>query len=215
MADFIRARSDEQKEQRMAEIKRVTDELFAEHPYHEITLAAIAEQLGWSRAALYKYVTTKEDIFLEICSEKQDEYYGALLTAYPAGSTYSPAVLTEVWVEQLASHRDYLNYCDLLFTIIETNSAVERLAAFKRHYYKGQDQLIARFAGNLGCDAAHASKLLNAVYYHAVGINGWCQENPLVDEAVKLAGITRRTVDFREEMRDFIGMCLAHYAAGA
>ena len=168
MADFIRARSDEQKEQRMAEIKRVTDELFAEHPYHEITLAAIAEQLGWSRAALYKYVTTKEDIFLEICSEKQDEYYGALLTAYPAGSTYSPAVLTEVWVEQLASHRDYLNYCDLLFTIIETNSAVERLAAFKRHYYEGQDQLIARFAGNLGCDAAHASKLLNAVYYHAV-----------------------------------------------
>ena len=36
-----------------------------------------------------------------------------------------------------------------------------------------------------------------------------------MDEAVKLAGITRRTVDFREEMRDFIGMCLAHYAAGA
>ena len=111
--------------------------------------------------------------------------------------------------------RDYLNYCDLLFTIIETNSRRRAPRRVQAALLRRPDQLIARFAGNLGCDAAHASKLLNAVYYHAVGINGWCQENPLVDEAVKLAGITRRTVDFREEMRDFIGMCLAHYAAGA
>ena len=124
MADFIRARSNEQKEQRMTQIKRVAEELFACSSYHEITLAAIAERLGWSRAALYKYVATKEDIFLEICSDKQDEYYDALLTAYPEGSAYSPAVLTEVWTEQLASHRDYLSYCALLFTIIETNSSI-------------------------------------------------------------------------------------------
>ncbi len=211
MADFKRARSEEQKEQRMAEIKRATDELFATHPYHEITLAAIAERLGWSRAALYKYVTTKEDIFLEICADKQASYNAALLTAYPAGSTYSPAVLTEVWSEQLVSHRDYFRYCDLLFTIIETNCTVERLAAFKTGYYAGQDALVERFSANLGIAPERAAQLLNAVYYHAVGINGWCQENPLVRQALELAGIDRRTVDFREEMRDFIAMCLGYY----
>ena len=66
MAEFVRARSDEQKEQRLSEIKQVTRNLFSELSYHEITLAAIAERLGWSRAALYKYVTSKEDIFLEL-----------------------------------------------------------------------------------------------------------------------------------------------------
>lgn len=211
MSAFIRARSDKQKEQRMAEIKQATDALFAAHPYHEITLAAIAEQLGWSRAALYKYVTTKEDIFLEICADKQDAYTADLLAAYPAGSTYSPAVLAEVWTEQLVSHRDYFRYCDLLFTIIETNCTVERLAAFKTRYYAGQDALIERFAQNLFADATRVGQLLNAVYYHAVGINGWCHENPLVMQAIELAGLERRTVDFREEMRDFIGMCLTHY----
>ena len=54
MADFIRARSDEQKEQRLAEIKRATSELFEGHPYHEITLTTIADRLGWSRANLWR-----------------------------------------------------------------------------------------------------------------------------------------------------------------
>ena len=215
MSEFIRARSDKQKEQRMTEIKQATDTLFAARPYHEITLAAIAEQLGWSRAALYKYVTTKEDIFLEICADKQDAYTADLLAAYPAGSTYSPAVLAEVWTEQLVSHRDYFRYCDLLFTIIETNCTVERLAAFKTRYYAGQDALVERFARTLSADAACIGRLLNAVYYHAVGITGWCQENTLVMQAIDLAGLERRTVDFRDEMRDFIGMCLTHYAGAS
>ena len=69
MAEFIRARSSAQKEQRMQEIKRAANDLFHERRYHEITLKAIAEKLGWSHAALYKYVTTKEDIFLELCAD--------------------------------------------------------------------------------------------------------------------------------------------------
>lgn len=211
MTDFIRARSDEQKGQRMAEIKQATAELFAEHPYHEITLAAIAEHLGWSRAALYKYVTTKEEIFLELCADAQDAYTADLLAAYPEGSAYSPAVLAEVWTEQLVSHRDYFRYSDLLFTIIETNCTVERLAAFKARYYAGQDALVTRFSHNLSADPERVAQMLFSVWCHAVGASGWCQENPLVIEAIELAGLARRTIDFRTEMRDFTGMCLAHY----
>ena len=53
MAKFIRARSEEQKAQRMAEIKAAAERQFAEHPYHEISLTTIADELGWSRANLY------------------------------------------------------------------------------------------------------------------------------------------------------------------
>lgn len=61
MPAFKRARSAEQKQERMREIKRAAADLFATRPYHEITLTTIAEQLSWSRANLYKYVTTKEE----------------------------------------------------------------------------------------------------------------------------------------------------------
>ena len=47
--------------------------------------------------------------------------------------------------------------------------------------------------------------------FHAVSINGWCTENPLVAEAMEIAGLEQRVPDFKEEMRDFIEMCLTHY----
>lgn len=211
MSDFIRARSSAQKEQRMAEIKRAANELFHEKSYHEITLKSISQKLGWSHAALYKYVGTKEDIFLELCADARDEYTESLLAAYPCGCAYSREVLAQVWTEQLNSHRDYLAYSDLLFTIIETNVSAERLAAFKLGYFKEIDLLSERFQENLGIAPERAAQLFNAVLFHACSINGWCNENPLVAEAMEIAGLEQRVPDFKEEMRDFIEMCLAHY----
>lgn len=211
MPDFIRARSSAQKEQRMAEIKRAADELFHGKSYHEITLKGISERLGWSHAALYKYVSTKEDIFLELCADARGEYVSSLLAAYPNGCAYSHEVLAQVWTEQLNSHRDYLAYSDLLFTIIETNVSAERLAEFKRGYFEEIDLLSKRFHENLGIEPDRAGQLFNSVLFHAVSINGWCTENPLVAEAMEIAGLEQRVPDFKEEMRDFIEMCLAHY----
>lgn len=212
MAEFIRARSSAQKEQRMQEIKHAANDLFHERRYHEITLKAIAEKLGWSHAALYKYVTTKEDIFLELCADARADYVASLLAAYPTGCSYSPDVLAEVWTEQLNSHRDYLAYSDLLFSIIETNVSPERLAVFKCAYFSDMDRLIQRFAENGVIDAANADRLFNAVLFHAVSLNGWCSENELVAQAMEIAGLENRTPDFKREMRDFIGMCLHYYA---
>lgn len=211
MPDFIRARSSAQKEQRMAEIKQAADELFHEKSYHEITLKGISERLGWSHAALYKYVGTKEDIFLELCADARGEYVSSLLAAYPNGCAYSHEVLAQVWTEQLNSHRDYLAYSDLLFTIIETNVSAERLAEFKRGYFEETDLLSKRFLENLGIEPDRAGQLFNSVLFHAVSINGWCAENPLVAEAMEIAGLEQRVPDFKEEMRDFIEMCLTHY----
>ena len=49
MADYIRARSPEHKQERMDAIMAAADELFADRPYHQITMGTIAEKLGWSR----------------------------------------------------------------------------------------------------------------------------------------------------------------------
>ena len=120
-------------------------------------------------------------------------------------------IRTKVWTEQLNSHRDYLAYSDLLFTIIETNVSAERLAEFKRGYFEEIDLLSKRFHENLGIEPDRAGQLFNSVLFHAVSINGWCTENPLVAEAMEIAGLEQRVPDFKEEMRDFIEMCLAHY----
>ncbi len=212
MAEFIRARSPEQKEQRLDEIKGAVRRQFAERPYHEITLTTIAEELGWSRANLYKYVTTKEEIFLLLTSDECDAYFEALLAALPEGRELSPAGTADAWAKVADAHQEYFRLGDLLTTIVETNVTVERLMDFKRGYYAHVDEMREHLPQVIGIEPEHVEPLLLAVYYHATGLVSSCWSNPLIAEALRRLEIERPETDFRAEMRDFIAMCLERYA---
>ena len=59
-------------------------------PYTEIAITTIADKLIWSRANLYKYVTIKEEIFLEISASpalSADEAYKLQLTVLMFAAT--------------------------------------------------------------------------------------------------------------------------------
>ena len=62
--EFKRARTEEQKRQRLEGIVRTVDDLLDRYPYREITMAMVADELGFSRANLGHYVKTKEEMFL-------------------------------------------------------------------------------------------------------------------------------------------------------
>ena len=212
MAEFIRARSAEQKEQRLNEIKGAVRRQFAERPYHEITLTTIAEELGWSRANLYKYVTTKEEIFLLLTADECSAYFDALLAALPEGCDLAPTTIAEVWAGIAGAHQEYFRLGDLLTTIVETNVTVERLMGFKRRYYDCVAAMRERLPRILDIAPERVEPLLIAIYYHATGLVSSCWSNPLIAEALRRLEIERPEMDFRAEMRDFIGMCLEHYA---
>lgn len=215
MGDFIRARSECQKQQRLDEIKTVAARQFSERPYHEITLTTIADELGWSRASLYKYVSTKEEVFLELTGDARSAYYDALVTAFPLGCGYSREVACEVWTGIVTAHTDWFRYSSMLFTIIETNVTVERLMEFKRAHYDRIGTVQEHLSDCLGVDAAAVAKIMNAVNFHGVGLVSWCATNPLVAEALDRLGIDRKLPDFRTEMREFIAMCVDRCAGEA
>ena len=185
---------------------------FATRPYHEITLTTIAEELGWSRANLYKYVTTKEEIFLLLTGNECDTYFDALLAALPEGRERALADVADTWADVASAHQEYFRLGDLLTTIVETNVTVERLMAFKRGYYERVAELRAHLPQVIGIAPERVEPLLLAVYYHATGLVSSCWSNPLIAEALERLEIERPELDFRAEMRDFIGMCLEHYA---
>ena len=212
MAEFIRARSPEQKGQRLEEIKGAVRRQFAERPYHEITLTTIADELGWSRANLYKYVSTKEEVFLLLTADEMDAYFNALLTALPEGCGLAPDTVAEVWAGIANAHQEYFRLGDLLTTIVETNVTIERLMVFKRAYYDHVAQMREHLPLILDIAPERVEPLLLAIYYHATGLVSGCWSNPLIAEALERLEIARPETDFRAEMRDFIGMCLDHYA---
>ena len=69
----------------MAEIKKAASDLFDEVPYSEITLTTIAKRLSWKRANLYRYVSTKEEIFLDLIEDRMCAYYADLDAAFKEG----------------------------------------------------------------------------------------------------------------------------------
>lgn len=213
MAEFVRARSTEQKEQRMNEIKEAVDTLFSEKPYHEITITTIAEKLDWTRANLYQYISTKEEVFLEICADKRDLYYEALKAAFPPDCGYTLEVCAEVWAGIINAHKDHLHYCDILSTIIETNVSVDRLATFKKNYYQGAYEIADILVANYGIDRETAYELFLNIHYHAVGIYSICRWNPLIEEALAKENITPPNIDCRQNMKNFILMNLKHYCS--
>lgn len=208
MESFARARSDEQKAQRLAEVKAVAKKQFAERPYHEITLTTIAEGLDWSRANLYKYVSTKEEIFLELDTDECHAYFEALLTALPEGCGFSADVVAEVWAGIANAHQDYFRLGEILSGIIEANVGLERLIAFKHAYYEDMRAMSDRLVSILGLDPERMEDLITTVYFHGVGYVSVCFRNPLVAAALDELGIEHHEVDFRRTMRDFIAMCL-------
>jgi len=211
MSDFKRARSQEQKEERINEIKEAADKQFWQKSYSEINLTTIAEGLGWTRANLYKYIKTKEEIYLLLAEEKRDEYINALLSALPEDSLYTKETLAEIWAEILKAHPAYIRYSDILITIIETNVSVEKLALFKKNYYQSAAKVQKRLSSLLGVKEEEAYELFLSVHYHAIGLGGICSYNPIIKKALELAAIKQKPTDFKSEMKKFILMNLEYY----
>lgn len=208
MNDFIRARTDSQKEFRMAEIKTAADSLFSKMPYSDITLTTIASKLGWSRANIYKYVTTKEEIFLAISEEKMESYFLSLDAAFPNENKYSVNVIAEVWAGILNANKEYLHYVSILTSIIEKNVTVERLATFKKKYYEFAFSFAEKLSKMLKNTKEESYKIFLDILLFSSASASSCEKNPLVQEALKLINIELPQNDFYENMKNFILMRL-------
>ena len=212
VSDFIRARTDEQKAERMDEVKKVTAKLFKENPYHEITLTTIGDELGWSRANLYKYVSSKEEIFLQLSADARDSYYNDIIKTFSKDTNLSNEEISSKWAKIANNNKNWAIYGSILVSIIETNVTLERLKQFKKEFYDQLSVLCKEVAPNIRINPDDFPNFFNTIHYHAVGLCGFCETNPLVVQAIKELGVNRKELDFESEMNKFILMCLNTYS---
>lgn len=104
---FIRAKSQENKIIRLQQIMDVTDRLFHEKTYHEITLSVIAKEVGLARGGLYKYVISKEEIFLMIYLQKEKAMIDDIVEQL-INKKITPDLLSEVMSKTIYQHLDFI-----------------------------------------------------------------------------------------------------------
>ena len=129
--DWVRARSDEQIEQRINEIVNATARLYEEHRFEDITFAMIAKEADFTRSNLYRYFQTKEDIFLELIKHDITVWREDILENFVDGnpSLHEVAVIS---VDLILKHKRMVKLFTILFTLLEPNSSLDALTAFKR-----------------------------------------------------------------------------------
>jgi len=129
--NWVRARSDEQIEQRIKEIVDATARLYEGHRFEEITFAMIAKEADFTRSNLYRYFETKEDIFLELLKYDIETWREDILENFPVESM-SLYELAKAWVDLVLNHRRMVKLFTILFTLLERNASLEALTAFKQ-----------------------------------------------------------------------------------
>lgn len=129
--DWVRARSDEQIEQRINEILDATTRLFEENRFEDITFAMIAKESNFTRSNLYRYFQTKEDIFLELMKNDIEDWRRDILESFTDGNR-SLHEIAETSVTLILRHKRLVRLFTILFTLLEPNASLEALTAFKK-----------------------------------------------------------------------------------
>ncbi|MBQ9069686.1 MAG: TetR family transcriptional regulator [Eggerthellaceae bacterium] len=205
--DYIRARSPEQKQERMDAICAAADALFTERPYHQITMGTIADALGWSRSNLYKYAATQEEIFLELHTRKNRAWVADLANALQDAPL--PVVdFARTWATVTERHAGFLRYQEILISIIESNVTLERLTEFKRNFANMLEPVVSILMRQCDVDEATAHALYLRLLYQAPGLWNHYHCAELTAEAMEAAGLPKVAGSFAGAYTDFVQLCV-------
>lgn len=210
--NFKRAKSKENKQIRMNEIMTVTESLFKNNTYHEITLTTIAKELNMARGNLYKYVMSKEEIFLLIYLKKQKETITNILFHLNQEKNISVSLLAKIISESLYNNFDYIKYHQIMNAIIETNVSIEKLADFKISSYQDRQPLFKIMIAVCNLESIEqASNLYLMIIYHSCYLYDRVAYHDTYKQAMELANLSIIPVNFKEALEQFITMCLTNY----
>jgi AcrR family transcriptional regulator len=130
--EWQRARTEEQKEQRILEIVSAAARLYRKHCFEQINLTMIAKEASFTRSNLYKYFSSKEEIFLEFLKQDIIIWRKHLVKICQPLEGSSIETFAETWVSLLSEHKRLLDLLSLMPTYLEKNVSEETLAQFKR-----------------------------------------------------------------------------------
>lgn len=118
--NWQRARTEEKKNERKAAICSAAFELFREHGYDAVSLNGIAAKAGFTKSNMYRYFTSREEIFLNIFTtlfEERAQDYCTRLEKLKTGIGVEP--FAKAWVTVFLRKPEFLDMIPLLFISLE------------------------------------------------------------------------------------------------
>lgn len=144
--NWLRATTDEKKEQRKDEIYQAAFSLFLEKGYIDVSFNQIAVQAGFTKSNVYRYYSSKEEIFLNIYLDLFKSWFKSLIShVNKLDVDTTPESFSKSVVKSFNKHENFLNLMPFLYVSLEKNSSFESLKFFKSFSKEIIDEFSASF----------------------------------------------------------------------
>lgn len=131
--NWQRARTDENKNERKEAIYKAAFALFKKNGFDKVSFNGIASEAGFTKSNMYRYFSSKEEIFLNIFADLFEQWVEDCISRLQQLKQDEEAhIFAETYVASLMSHQEFLDLTPLLFISLERNSSYEQLLVFKR-----------------------------------------------------------------------------------
>ncbi len=203
--EFDRVRNEEQRKIRVEQIKNAAIKLFDTEQFHEIDLTKIANETSFTRGNLYKYISSKEEIYLLVALDEINNWISDLKKTFTSDMTHEIKDFSHQWAQVLYRHQRFLKLVSMLFTTIERNVSLERLVDFKKQFFITMSELNSQL--NIvfpAWDDKTIDKFLQLQSHYVIGLFPYTSPTPIQKQAMELAGMNYESLNFVNDFAEFI-----------
>jgi AcrR family transcriptional regulator len=195
-------------------VQTAAAQLFMARPYHAITMAAIAESAGFTRPNLYRYFSTKEEIFLSVLRADLERWMEDLRAQWPAKAT-SPATagvelvergeltgFVRQWVALIVQQPRLASLLPLLYPSLEQNSSEAVLRDFKLYMRDVVDELGRILSSPLPwLTEKGVAELVNTTVAIITGLMPMCTRGEMLNRVLQDLRLESFAVEFEPALR--------------
>lgn len=145
--------------------------LYNDMSFKDITILKIAEYTTFSRASIYNYFETKEEIFLAILQKEYELWVADLNSITESNESMTKDEIAKALASSLEKRKLLLKLMSMNLYDMEENSREERLCEFKITYgnsLKAVDRLLCKFCSDM--DAKARQEFLYSFFPFIYGI---------------------------------------------
>ena len=201
MRNYQRARSDEEKNQRLSSILSAAESMFAENVYEACNLNVIAAAVGITKTALYRYFRSKELIFLEIYKHQLAEIVPSLQVCLQKKDAVGLSAL-------LSSRPLFCRLSAILTTVLERPLTVAEARSFKLTVLQLLEPCVVTLVSEYGFTPDAAAMWLMQLLVAVVGCWHVCHTSPMMNEALATPELACFQLNFDGLLQQQISMMM-------
>ncbi len=206
MIEWERARTAEQKESREKEILLAAKNLLEKKTYESIRFSDLAELVTFSRANIYKYFQSKEEVYLSLLADEILNFAIHAKDFLIPRSKERLEIIDEfcnTWTDLLTKEKNLLLLLSMTGTILEKNCSDEVLLQSKRSMHSALYDHLAPYFSNYFPKLTLDERiiLINTLVIIANGLYSFCGLNENQKKLLKRSGMQGLVHEFSRDYK--------------